>query len=85
MTKADKPVSRESYSIVRERGKLREVVVTIHPTWIGLRLKGTRKVFQLDINAAYNRAAWAEAEKARAEKKAAKALKKKLGGRVRIK
>ncbi len=72
MTKADKPTTRESYSRVRGR----EIIVTIHPTWLGLRLKGTRKVFQMDIEAAYYRAALAEADRIRAEKKAAKAAKK---------
>lgn len=73
VTKADKPVTRESYS--RSRG--REIIVTIHGTWIGFRLKGTRKTYQLDINAAMMRAAWNEAEAARAEKKRAKAEAKK--------
>lgn len=68
MTKADKPVTRESYS--RYRG--REVIVTIHPTWLSLRLKGTRKSFALDIEAAYQRAAYLEAESKRLEKRAAK-------------
>jgi hypothetical protein len=78
VTKADKPTTRISYSTIREQGRTREIVVTIHPTWLGLRLKGTRKVFQLDISAAYQRAAWAEAERLRAEKKAARKLKGKI-------
>ena len=81
MTKADKPVTRISYTRVREQGRTREVVVTIHPTWLGLRLKGTRKVFQLDIGAAYQRAAMMEADKIRAEKKAIKLAKKKANKR----
>jgi hypothetical protein len=68
MTKADKPTRRLSYS--RHRG--REIVVTIHPTWLEFRLKGQRKIFQMDIEAAYQRAALAEAEKLRAEKRAAR-------------
>jgi hypothetical protein len=67
MTKADKPTTRMSYSRVRGR----EIVVTIHPTWLGFRLKGQRKIFQMDIEAAYQRAALAEADKERAERKAA--------------
>lgn len=68
MTKADKPVTRESYSRIRGR----EVIVTVHPTWLALRLKGTRKVFSLDIEAAYCRAAKLEAERALYEKRMAK-------------
>ena len=49
----------------------REIVVTIHPTWLGFRLKGLRKEFQMDIEAAYQRAVLAEVEKLRAERKAA--------------
>lgn len=73
MTKADKPTIRQSYSTVRGR----EIIVTVHPTWLAFRLKGTRKVFQLDIEGAYQRAALLEAEKLRAEKRKAKAEKRK--------
>ncbi len=72
MTKADKPVKRETYSRVRERGRTREIVVTIHSTWLELRLKGTRKSFQLDVEAAYHAAAKIEANRTRTEKLAAK-------------
>jgi hypothetical protein len=78
MTKADKPTRRMSYSMVRGR----EIVVTIHPTWLGFRLKGQRKEFQMDIEAAYQRAALAEAEKLRAEKRALR-LANKASGRKR--
>lgn len=55
--------------------------MTIHPTWLGFRLKGQRKVFQMDIEAAYQRAAQAEADKLRAERKALKIANKKQGRR----
>lgn len=77
MTKADKPTTRLSYSTFRDGCRSLEIAVTIHPTWLGLRLKGRRKVYQLDITAAYQRAVAAEVEKIRAEKKAAKKVKRK--------
>lgn len=72
MTKADKPTTRLTYSTYRGR----EIAVTIHPTWIALRLKGTRQVLQMDVLAAYQRACMAEADRKRAERKAKKAASK---------
>jgi hypothetical protein len=57
MTPAIKPVIRESFASYR--GK--PIIVTIERSWIGLRLKGTRKTFQLDVEAAYQRACKIEA------------------------
>ena len=68
MTRADKPTTRLTYSTYRGR----EIAVTIHPTWIGLRLKGTRQTLQMDVLAAYQRACMAEADKLRAERRAKK-------------
>lgn len=70
MTKADKPITRCTYSSFRKR----EIVVTIHPTWIAFRLKGTRKIFQMDVEAGFCFAARKEAEKARAEQKGVKRM-----------
>jgi hypothetical protein len=77
MTKANKPTTRLTYSTFREGSKSRQIAVTIHPTWLALRLKGRRKVFQLDIAAAYERAVMAEVEKIRADKRAAKKARRK--------
>lgn len=66
MTRADKPVTRLTYA--RYRGV--EIVVTLQRTSIALRLKGTRKTFLLDVEAAYCRAAHAEAMRAVAERQA---------------
>lgn len=68
MTRSDKPVTRLTYSMFRGR----EIAVTIHPTWLTLRRKGTRKTFALDIEAAWSLAVKAEVEAARREKAAAK-------------
>lgn len=72
MIRVNKPVSRISHSMIREQGKTREVVVTINGTYLSFRLLGTRKKFTMDISGAYQRAAMLEAEKVRAEKRAAK-------------
>lgn len=67
MTRADKPVTRETYS----RYQARPVVVSIHATYISVRLKGTQKRFTIDAVAAYQFAARLEAEARRREKRAA--------------
>lgn len=74
MTKATKPTTRLSFSTYRGR----EIVVTIHPTWLEFRLKRTKQAFQMDIQAAYQRAVMAQVEKIRAEKKKAKTAAKKV-------
>ena len=45
MTKTIKPVRRETFSTVRERGKARAIVIELASTYIRIRLKGTRRVF----------------------------------------
>lgn len=68
MTRADRPVTRATYSKLQGR----EIVVTIHSTWLAFRLKGTRQTLQLDALAAYQCAAKMLANQKRAEKQAAK-------------
>lgn len=67
MTKAN-GVVRESYSSIRGRS----ICISVHPTWVEVWLKGTRKKFQLDDVALYQIAAKAEAEKERRDKRLAK-------------
>lgn len=54
MTKADKPVSRETHATVRDRGKDREVCVTIDRTTVTLRLKGTQQSQTIAVDRLYN-------------------------------
>lgn len=61
---------------VREHGKLREVVFTLTPYGVSVRLKGMRQSFDISPAAVYNRAVMIEVERKRAEKKAKKAGKK---------
>ncbi len=72
MTPANKPTTRLTFS--RYRG--REIAVTVHPTWLAFRLKGTRKSFLLDVEAGYMLAAKLEAARTRAEKLKARAAAK---------
>jgi hypothetical protein len=76
MTKADKPVRRETYSTVRERGASRPIILEIHATFITIRLKGTRHHYtvthdQLYSLGAKNAAAARREEMAKAKKERA--------------
>lgn len=55
---------------VRERGKLREVVMEFTPYEIRVRLKGLRSTYSVSPAGIYNLAVRAAVEKARAERKA---------------
>lgn len=58
--------------VVREHGKLREVVLEAHPYYATVRLKGMRSGYQVSWAGIYNMAVRLHVERARAEKKAAK-------------
>jgi len=65
----------ETADTIRERGKLREVVVEAHPGYAVIRLKNTRKRFELSWGGMYQIAAKLEADNVRREKAAAKKAK----------
>jgi hypothetical protein len=69
MTRADRPVTRLSYASYRGR----QIVVTLHPTWMGLRLMGTRTTYQLEYGAAWSLAGKLKAREIVASRKAGKA------------
>ena len=71
MTVCDKPVTRATLS--RYRG--RDLVITLHPTYLAVRLKGKRSGFVLDYQAIYECAAKLAAREARAEKVKQKGVK----------
>ena len=73
MTKASRPVQRETFSNVRVRGKNRPLVIEIHATYITIRPKGTRKAFLVTLDQIYTLGARNEAEKARRERAAKRA------------
>jgi hypothetical protein len=66
MTKADKPVRRESYSCFRGR----PIIVTIHPTFVTVRLKGQRTKFTVTVDQLYTLGAKTAAVAAKAEREA---------------
>ena len=43
MTTTAKPTRRETFSLFRERGKSRSLVVELHATYMRVRLKGMRR------------------------------------------
>ena len=75
MTPSTKPTTRETSAAIRDSGKLRPVIVTIHHGTITMRLKGTRRAEHLDVASAFNRAikdrVWVE-RMAKAKERAAK-------------
>lgn len=77
MTKLDKPVKRESYSSVRERGSSRPLVVELHPTFMRLRLKGRRHFVVVAYDAVYSLGAKLLAAETRRDKVAERVRRKK--------
>lgn len=76
MTLCKKPVRRESFGTVFERGKHRPVIVSIEPpNVLSFRLKGTRRSYCLTTEVAYVVALRAHLQSIAKEK--AKAKKKK--------
>ena len=73
MTNLNKPVKRVSKSRVQQR----PIVVTLYPGgFLGLRLKGRRREYQLGLDDLYWQAAKAEVRKKAREKAKKKAKKK---------
>lgn len=59
----------ETSDAIRERGRLREVVIEAQPYYALVRLKGTRKAFPISYGAIYHAAARIASEEARSAKK----------------
>ena len=57
---------------IRERGKLREIVLEPHPYTVTIRLLGLRRSFELSYASIYNLAVLKHVEQHRAAKKGAK-------------
>lgn len=75
-TRITKPVRRITQESFRDRSKFRDVIVTIYPLRIGLRLQGLRNEESIPIAAVYERAVkmrLASEYRERMEKKAQKA------------
>lgn len=68
MTKATKPVRRETFSSIRDHAKLLPIVVEIHATFIRVRLKGWRRFYTVTHDQIFMLGARNEAEAKRREK-----------------
>lgn len=68
MTEITRPLTRRALSSYRGR----QLVVTLHPTWLAIRQSGRRSAFQIDYQAVYECAAKLKAREDRAEKMKAK-------------
>ena len=53
MIELDKPVTRKTAVVVRDGGRSRQLVVTLHRTFITLRPLGTRREEVVNLEAAY--------------------------------
>ena len=70
MTLLHKRVKRETEELIREKGKSRQIIVTLYPgALMGLRLKGNHKEYQIGIRECYYRAAELSARHLIAERK----------------
>lgn len=72
MTALEKRKSRlvvEASDCIRERGKLREVTLELHPYTLSVRLKGMRQSFELSYAAIYDLAVKKHVAALRAEKR----------------
>lgn len=73
-TKAIRPVTRESFALVRERG-LRPLLATIDHSTLVLRPKGLRREEFIDLAACYSMAVKMRIARERAERRAARKAK----------
>jgi hypothetical protein len=73
-TRLSKPVSRETGALIFSKGH-RAIVVTLHDTFIELRLKGTRKCETAELGTIYRMAVRDRVFAERAAKRKAKAKK----------
>lgn len=70
MQKATREIERETDALVFDQGKNRPVVLTIKPgRLLGVRLKGTRRNYDLPADSIYSMAVKAEIEAKKAEKR----------------
>jgi hypothetical protein len=72
MTTVTRPIKRETAIEQRDAGKRRPIVLTIHPGYLEIGLKGMRRKMTVAYDAIYSLAAKQEANRIRAERVAAK-------------
>ena len=77
MTKATRPVARETFSCVRERGSVRPIIITVSATFVSVRLKGCRMSYTVTMDQLYRMGAENAANQRRRDKLAAKKAERK--------
>ena len=70
MTKATRPVKRETYSSIREKGSARPLIIEVHATHVVIRPKGCRYAFTVTYDQIWTIGAKNAAEAKRLERKA---------------
>jgi hypothetical protein len=68
MTNTSKPVRRETFTSVRERGQSRPIIVELATTYVKLRLKGKRHSYTVTYDQLFSLGAKNAAEAARRER-----------------
>lgn len=76
MTTTQKPTRRETLSLFRDSGKMRELIVELHSTYVILRLKGKRYKYSATYQQLWAIGAQNAAEERRRAKLEAKRAKK---------
>lgn len=83
MTPATKPVTRLTTTLVRDRSRTRQLVVTIAPEGVYYRLKGTRTAYLQPHADGYYHAAKLEGDRVRRERMAERKARKAARGKAR--
>lgn len=82
MTNLTKPVKRESFAVVFESGKHRNIIVTVMPPGLlRFRAKGCKKSYDLTVDNCYHRAVKVEEASQRKKREKEKKLKAKKKGK----
>lgn len=68
----DRHLKRETVTHIRERRQYRPIIITLHPGFMELRLKGCKRKFTLGYEAAYRAAVMAELEAQRQQRRQAR-------------
>jgi len=76
MTNTTKPTRRETFTEIRERGKLRPIVIELRSTFVTMRLKGTKREYTATYEQLWTVGAANAARQAAREKLEEKELKK---------
>lgn len=77
MTTTEKSLKRETLSSMRLKNKLRPIIIELHPSWVVVRLKGTRRsCYSITYDGIFMAAAKLEARRAQEEKRASRSRRK---------